>query len=296
MDYVAPESIDLRKHADFSEAWVKARIMEDPSLLGLGHNLDVLQAERRQPKAGRLDLLLSDPVDDRWFEVELQLGPTDESHIIRTIEYWDIEKRRYPDHEHCAVIVAEDITARFLNVVSLFNGFIPLIAIQLRAFEVNGAVTLIATRVLDRMTLGNEEDDLQQAADRTFWEQKSSKESMRLVDDLLDLARTVDSELQPNYTRSYIGVAHGGIPDNWMTVKPSRQQYVVLGLRLPQDRDLLIASSTPGSRSGARAMERSDCRFQKRTSMESASSLVNFWSLHSLNQRTSDSAPGSRCF
>ena len=30
----------------------------------------------------------------------------DESHIIRTIEYWDIERRRYPQYEHVAVIVA----------------------------------------------------------------------------------------------------------------------------------------------------------------------------------------------
>ena len=44
--------------------------------------------ERRQPKAGRLDLLLSDPESLTRYEVEIQLGSTDESHIIRTIEYW----------------------------------------------------------------------------------------------------------------------------------------------------------------------------------------------------------------
>jgi hypothetical protein len=40
---------------------------------------------------------------------------------------------RHPDlwttmiytYEHTAVIVAEDVTSRFLNVISLFNGFIP---------------------------------------------------------------------------------------------------------------------------------------------------------------------------
>jgi len=30
------------------------------------------------------------------YHVELQLGATDESHIIRTIEYWDTERRRWP--------------------------------------------------------------------------------------------------------------------------------------------------------------------------------------------------------
>ena len=26
--------------------------------------------------------------------------------------YWDIEKKRYPQYDHCAVIIAEDITDR----------------------------------------------------------------------------------------------------------------------------------------------------------------------------------------
>jgi hypothetical protein len=86
--------------------------------LGLG-DLVLRDRERRQTKAGRLDLLLQDPNSYKRYEVELQLGPTDETHIIRCIEYWDIERKRYPQYEHCAVLVAEDITSRFLNVVSL---------------------------------------------------------------------------------------------------------------------------------------------------------------------------------
>jgi len=83
--------------------------------------------ERIQSSAGRLDLLLQDPDTLKRYEVEIQLGATDESHIIRTIEYWDIERKRYPQYEHAAVIVAEEITSRFLNVIQLFNGAIPLI-------------------------------------------------------------------------------------------------------------------------------------------------------------------------
>ena len=51
--------------------------------------------ERPQERAGRLDLLLTSPEQDLRYEVELMLGATDESHIIRCIEYWDIERRRY---------------------------------------------------------------------------------------------------------------------------------------------------------------------------------------------------------
>ena len=47
------------------------------------------------------------------YEVEVMLGETDETHIIRTIEYWDHEKRRWPQRQHFAVLVAETITRRF---------------------------------------------------------------------------------------------------------------------------------------------------------------------------------------
>ena len=122
--YIKPERVWLKAHPDLNEKWLQDRISEDPSLLGLG-DLVLRDRERPQAGAGRLDLLLQDADGNRRYEVEIQLGKTDESHIIRTIEYWDIERKRYPQYDHVAVIVAEDITSRFLNVIGLFNGFIP---------------------------------------------------------------------------------------------------------------------------------------------------------------------------
>ena len=52
------------------------------------------------------------------------------------IQYWDIERKRYSQIDHCAVIVAEEITGRFMNVISLFNGAIPLIALQMSATKI----------------------------------------------------------------------------------------------------------------------------------------------------------------
>jgi hypothetical protein len=93
-------------------------IDSDPTALGLGE-VFVVERQRRQEKAGRLDLLLQDVSEDVRYEVELMLGSADESHLIRTIEYWDIERRRYPAYDHRAVLIAEDITTRFLNVITL---------------------------------------------------------------------------------------------------------------------------------------------------------------------------------
>src|ERR1039457_4271629 len=130
MEYQKSRAISLKSHEVYNEKWLQSLLVEDPSLLGLG-DLVVKDIERRQPRAGRLDLLLSDPDTHTRYEVEIQLGATDEAHIIRTIEYWDIEKRRFPSKDHIAVIVAEDITSRFFNVISLLNKSIPIVAIQL---------------------------------------------------------------------------------------------------------------------------------------------------------------------
>jgi hypothetical protein len=93
--YIKLDRIRLQDHPELDERWVQARISEDPAILELG-DLVLKDKERIQPRAGRLDLLLQDPETSRRSEVEVQLGPTDESHIIRTVEYWDIERRRYP--------------------------------------------------------------------------------------------------------------------------------------------------------------------------------------------------------
>lgn len=61
----------------------------------------VIDRERTQKEGGRLDLLFESD-DDVRYEVEIQLGKTDPSHIIRTIEYWDNEKRLFPSYDHVA--------------------------------------------------------------------------------------------------------------------------------------------------------------------------------------------------
>ena len=98
--------ISLKLSKEINEKYIQEYIAKDPSVLGLGE-LILKDKERMQPNAGRLDLLCqdSDPDSNRRYEIELQLGKADESHIIRTIEYWDIERKRYPQYDHCAVII-----------------------------------------------------------------------------------------------------------------------------------------------------------------------------------------------
>ena len=232
MKFEKATPISLKTHATFNEKWLQERLAQDPAMLGLG-DLEVKDVERHQPRAGRLDLLLTDPETHTRYEVEIQLGATDEAHIIRTIEYWDIEKSRYPQYEHVAVLVAEDITSRFLNVINLFNKSIPLVAIQMQALEVGGVLTLQATTVLDLMPLGtDEEDEPGQATDRAYWINRGSESSVAVADALLSLLNDITGDgMALKYNKHYIGLARGGVADNFMSFR-ARRDYLIAEFRI----------------------------------------------------------------
>lgn len=236
LKYIKPEKVTLKNHQELNEKWVQEIIGEDPSILGLG-DLILKDKERIQPRAGRLDLLLQDPDSTRRYEVEIQLGKTDESHIIRTIEYWDIERKRYPQYEHCAVLVAEDITSRFLNVISLFNGFIPLVAIQMNALKMGDSISLVFTTVLDQMTLGLvEEEDVADVTDRAYWEKRGTKATVSLVDELFEIVKSFDESFELKYNKFYIGLAKDGQPNNFVVFRP-KKKFVRIDLRIPKEQE-----------------------------------------------------------
>lgn len=235
LTYVKPEKISLKNNPELNEKWVQEKIAEDPSILGLG-DLILKDKERIQPKAGRLDVLLQDADSNQRYEIEIQLGQTDESHIIRTIEYWDIERKRYPQYDHTAVIVAEDITSRFLNVISLFNGYIPLVAIQLNAIKVGESVSIVCTTVLNEMSLGlvDEDEESHEVTDRTYWEeQRGSKMTVAMTDNILEIIKTFAPELSLKYNKFYIGLAKNEQTNNFVIFRPQKT-ILRLEVRLPR--------------------------------------------------------------
>ena len=243
--FTKSKPVSLKAHAVYDEKWLQRLLSEDTSLLGLG-DLVVKDVERRQPRAGRLDLLLSDPETHTRYEVEIQLGATDEAHIIRTIEYWDIEKTRYPQYEHVAVLVAEDITSRFLNVISLFNKTIPLIAIQMRALDVGGVLTLNATTVLDLARLGTEEEDEPGlATERTYWIDRGTQASVEVADGMLRLIGEVAPGMALKYNKHYIGLSRDGVADNFIQFR-ARKEHLVAEFRIPRSEEVGALLSDSG--------------------------------------------------
>jgi len=210
---VSPE----RLHSvGLDESWLQKQIAEDTSLLGLG-DLELLKREKSQRSGGRIDFLMVDPDDGTRYVIEVMLGVVDESHIIRTIEYWDVERQRYPNLNHRAVIVAEVITARFFNVIRLLNHAVPIIAIQLSAFRLGDEIVLQFTCVLDadEFSAEPEEEEIAEQVDRAYWQRKANPESLALVDAIRGLIPTTKGEPRITYNKHHIALGTTGYNFCW---------------------------------------------------------------------------------
>ena len=234
MKHVQLKTIQLKNHPELTERWLQDIIADNPSILGIG-DVILKDKERIHQGAGRLDLLLQDADGSDRYEVEIQLGATDESHIIRTIEYWDIERKRYPQYNHTAVIIAEDITSRFLNVISLFNGSIPLMALQVKAVETSDGVGLVFTKVLDVQPLGlvDEDEEIAEVTDRDYWLKRGTPQTVAMADKLLSYVLEFEPGAELNYNKFYIGLKINGRPNNYALFRP-KKGFIGLEIRLPK--------------------------------------------------------------
>ena len=235
MAYTKYNPVSLENHPEYDEPWLNDQIEKDPSILGLG-DIELVERERRQ-LAGRVDFIFKND-DDLRYVVEVQLGPPDESHIVRAIEYWDIESKRYPNYDHCAVLVAEDVAGRFLNVISLLNRSIPIILIQVQAIKLRNSMTLVFTKVLDdykyRFELARESENSDNTnVNRRYWENKSRNEVMSIVDSIYEITKKLDSNLALNYTKHYIGLKLKTKSCNFIEMR-TRKTRLVLSIKLSQ--------------------------------------------------------------
>lgn len=222
------QSMSIRE-AGYDEYWLQDQIWSNPVNLGLG-DLDALSKERRQNSGGRLDILLKDPQDDSMYEVEVMLGETDETHIVRTIEYWDNEKRRWPQRQHYAVLVAESITRRFFNVIHILSHSIPIIAIQVALVDVGGRKALHFTKVLD--TYEEVDDgavDQEVEVNREFWNKKA-RWTAEAADALLAVVGQELSSPKISYVKNYVSISVGRNNYFWLHKRSGNKS--LLGFRI----------------------------------------------------------------
>jgi len=214
------------RNAGKDEYWLQDIIYDNPKVLPLG-DLVAVEKEKKQSSGGRLDILLKDPLDNSMYEVEVMLGETDPSHIIRAIEYWDNEKRKYPQRQHFCVLIAESFDRRYFNVIQLMSLNIPMIAIQADLLEVNNEKILNFTKIIDIYSEpAEDESDIKQVNESTWnsdspWTNSSAKM-------LFDLLKVGHDRIYLKYTQSYISINIDGRNAYWFCkrMKPTSALFL----------------------------------------------------------------------
>jgi len=190
------------------EYWLQNIIYDNPSRLGLG-NLIPVNKEKQQSNGGRLDILLKDPDDNNsMYEVEVMLGETDPSHIIRSIEYWDNEKRRYPPRQHFCVLIAESFDRRYFNVIQILSLNVPMIAIQADLLEVNGEYILNFSKILDVYVEPEDEEEISVVTEST-WDDRANW-TLGTAKELLNMISEKTKNISLKLTQSYINIMIDG--------------------------------------------------------------------------------------
>ncbi|MGE9010569.1 hypothetical protein ACO2JO_18445 [Leptospira interrogans] len=166
------------------------------------------------------------------YEVEVMLGETDETHIIRTIEYWDNEKRRWPQRQHFAVLVAEHINRRFFNVIHLLSHSIPIIAVQVAMLSINGKKSVFFTKVLDTYEEVDDGTSIEAVrVTREDWARKA-RWTLDAADALLNVTSSVLEHPTLNYLKAYVAITVDG--NNYMWFHKRTSNKSILNFRMAQ--------------------------------------------------------------
>ena len=237
------QRINLAQDKSILESNIRDFLYDNPEVLGeaIGvSNLQLIQKERVQPSKGRLDLLFEDE-DNNRYEVELQVGRTNPDHIVRAIEYWDIEQKRYPKKDHIAILIAENITGRFFNIISRFNGAIPMIALQLVALplpEDKVGISLINILDLTEADMGDKEAETALITDESWWEARTNKQMMKLLNEMYSQMAELCKGFSLNYNKQFIGLkSENDISKNFITFVP-RKGKILLRIYCDQDKEI----------------------------------------------------------
>ena len=101
------------------------------------------------------------------------------------------------------------------------NRSIPIIAIQLNAAEIEGKITLQFTKVLDIYEPPEDEEGIGiDSVDRSYWENKSNSKSIKILDELIGMAKEDYENVRITYNKYHVAI--GTVVRNFMWLHPRK--------------------------------------------------------------------------
>jgi len=88
-------------------------------------------------------------------------------------------------------------------------------------------ISLVFTKVVDAITLGmpEEDEEVQAVTDRNYWENRGTKQTVALADEVLGLVKTFAPDLELKYNKFYIGLARDGQPNNFVVFRAKKNSF-----------------------------------------------------------------------
>ncbi len=109
----------------------------------------------------------------------------------------------------------------------------------MNAYSFDGQVGIVFTKVLDEMPLGlvDEDEEIKELTDRSFWVKRSTDNSVRMVDEILEIINSFTPGYSLKYNKFYIGLAKNGKANNFVLFKP-RKKYVRMLIHYPRSQEM----------------------------------------------------------
>jgi hypothetical protein len=110
----------------------------------------------------------------------------------------------------------------------------------MNAIKIGDNVSLVFTKVLDQLKLGlvDEDEDVTEITDRNYWEQKGTKITLGMVDEILLLIKTISSNFELNYRKHYIGLMNDNQPNNFVKMVPQKNNNLRFSVRIPKSDEI----------------------------------------------------------
>ncbi|MBK9509859.1 MAG: hypothetical protein IPO04_10520 [Cytophagaceae bacterium] len=147
--------------------------------------------------------------------MEIMLGETDPSHIIRSIEYWDNEKRKYPQRQHFCVLIAESFDRRYFNILADSKFKYSNDCYTSRLIGSKWCPHFKFHKIVD-IYIEPEENDYEAAATESIW-QKDAPWVNDGAHAFYEMLKPLSSNLTVRYTQSYISVSIASKNTYWFS-------------------------------------------------------------------------------
>jgi predicted transport protein len=209
--------ISLKDHKSIKERNVQYMIAKDPYMLGLGE-LKLIDIQVEYENKERLDLLFQSKDLKTIYEVEIQLGQLDGSHLFRTVEYWLNERDNKLGHKHVAVLIAEVITKRALEIIKLCMCNVSIVILEMTAYESENGILYLKFKEIypDECAIVDEYKQYEEyeeivLCDRQYYENNAPAALLNAADTIFRILKEIDPVIEMNYTQGYIGFKTGKI-------------------------------------------------------------------------------------